>query len=309
MPTVLITGTSTGFGQLTTELLAARGWRVFATMRELAKKDSLEHALKQVGLSDRVTFERLDVTDPASIEAAVKSILAQTGNTLDAVVHNAGAAIVGALEDMPENEIRRVMETNFFGVLKLTRALLPTFRAQKRGRIVLVSSQAALAGQPANSIYSASKWALEGWAESLAYELHDFGIQIIVVEPGPYRTEIWNNTRWLMPADSAYFAWLQQLYRGIDRHKAKTSRDPREVAVVIADALQAPRPASATRSASWPISTIFYAARCRRGLSAEVRRDILACPACARFAKAPSRRRARFASRQRLGACLAEAAH
>lgn len=72
MPTVLITGTSTGFGQLTTELLAARGWRVFATMRELAKKDSLEHALKQVGLSDRVTFERLDVTDPASIEAAVK---------------------------------------------------------------------------------------------------------------------------------------------------------------------------------------------------------------------------------------------
>ncbi len=242
MPTVLITGTSTGFGQLTTELLAARGWRVFATMRELAKKDSLEHALKQVGLSDRVTFERLDVTDPASIEAAVKSILAQTGNTLDAVVHNAGAAIVGALEDMPENEIRRVMETNFFGVLKLTRALLPPFRAQKRGRIVLVSSQAALAGQPANSIYRASKWALEGWAESLAYELHDFGIQIIVVEPGPYRTEIWNNTRWLMPADSAYFAWLQQLYRGIDRHKAKTSRDPREVAVVIADALQAPRP-------------------------------------------------------------------
>ena len=157
-------------------------------------------------------------------------------------MHNAGAAIVGALEDMPENEIRRVMETNFFGVLKLTRALLPPFRAQKRGRIVLVSSQAALAGQPANSIYRASKWALEGWAESLAYELHDFGIQIIVVEPGPYRTEIWNNTRWLMPADSAYFAWLQQLYRGIDRHKAKTSRDPREVAVVIADALQAPRP-------------------------------------------------------------------
>jgi NAD(P)-dependent dehydrogenase (short-subunit alcohol dehydrogenase family) len=197
-----------------------------------------EHALKQVGLSDRVTFERLDVTDPASIEAAVKSILAQTGNTLDAVVHNAGAAIVGALEDMPENKIRRVMETNFFGVLKLTRALLPTFRAQKRGRIVVVSSQAALAGQPANSIYSASKWALEGWAESLAYELHDFGIQIIVVEPGPYRTEIWNNTRWLMPA----VAWLRQLYRGIDRHKAKTSRDPREVAVVIADALQAPRP-------------------------------------------------------------------
>ena len=116
MPTVLITGTSTGFGQLTTELLAARGWRVFATMRDLTKKDSLERALKQAGLSDRVTLKQLDV-DRGSGQ------IAQTGNTLDAVVHNAGAAIVGALEDMPESEIRRVMETNFFGVIELTRAL------------------------------------------------------------------------------------------------------------------------------------------------------------------------------------------
>ena len=81
MPTVLITGTSTGFGHLTTELLAARGWRVFATMRDLKRKDSLEHALKDAGLSERVTFLRLDVTDPASIAAAVKSVLAETGNT------------------------------------------------------------------------------------------------------------------------------------------------------------------------------------------------------------------------------------
>jgi NAD(P)-dependent dehydrogenase (short-subunit alcohol dehydrogenase family) len=98
--------------------------------------------------------------------AAVASILSQTKNTLDAVVHNAGIAVAGALEDLPESEIRRVMETNFFGVLELTRTLLPIFRAQRRGRIVLVSSQAAFAGQPANSIYCASKWALEGWADA-----------------------------------------------------------------------------------------------------------------------------------------------
>ena len=108
-------------------------------------------------------------------------------------MHNAGIAVAGVLEDLPDAEIRRVMETNFFGVLALTRALLPTFRAQGHGRIVLVSSQAALAGQPGNSMYCASKWALEGWAESLAYEVDPFGIDVVVIEPGPYRTEIWNS--------------------------------------------------------------------------------------------------------------------
>ena len=242
MPTVLITGTSTGFGHLTTELLAARGWRVFATMRDLKRKDSLERALKAAGLSERVSFVQLDVTDRASIEGAVKSVLAETDNTLDAVVHNAGIAIAGVLEDLPDAEIRRVMETNFFGVLTLTRVLLPTFRAQGHGRIVLVSSQAALAGQPGNSMYCASKWALEGWAESLAYEVDPFGIDVVVIEPGPYRTEIWNSSKWIMPQDSAYLGWLKRLRQGVDRHQSQTSRDPKEVAVTIVKALEARRP-------------------------------------------------------------------
>ena len=242
MSTVLITGTSTGFGYLTTELLAGRGWHVFASMRDLAKKNSLERALRNKGLLDHVTFEQLDLTDAASIEATVKSILPQTGNMLDAVVHNAGAAVAGVLEDIPEAEIRRVMETNFFGVLALTRALLPTFRSQKRGRIVLISSQAALAGQPGNSMYAASKWALEGWAESLAYEVDPFGIDVIVIEPGPYRTQIWNNTVWIEPANSPYQLWVRQLHQAADWHGAKTSRDPKEVAVAIVNALETPRP-------------------------------------------------------------------
>ncbi len=122
MPAVLITGTSTGFGRVTTEILAAKGWRVFATMRDLAKKGPLERALKKAGLESQVTILQLDVNDPASIEAAVAAILAETGNALDAVVHNAGVAVAGAHEDIPDAEIRRVMETNFFGVLALTRA-------------------------------------------------------------------------------------------------------------------------------------------------------------------------------------------
>jgi NAD(P)-dependent dehydrogenase (short-subunit alcohol dehydrogenase family) len=134
------------------------------------------------------------------------------------------------------------METNFFGVLGLTRAVLPTFRAQAGGRIVLVSSQSAFAGQPANSIYCASKWALEGWAESIAYELDGFGIDVILVEPGPYRTEIWRSTPRVLPADGAYTPWLRRVFRGADQHEAKHARDPREVANVIARALEARRP-------------------------------------------------------------------
>ena len=158
------------------------------------------------------------------------------------MVHNAGIAVAGVLEDLPDAEIRRVMETNFFGVLALTRALLPTFRAQRHGRIVLVSSQAALAGQPGNSMYCASKWALEGWAESLAYEVDPFGIDVVVIEPGPYRTEIWNSTTWVKPSHSAYLPWLQKLQHAADRHQANTSRDPKEVAATIVKALEARRP-------------------------------------------------------------------
>jgi NAD(P)-dependent dehydrogenase (short-subunit alcohol dehydrogenase family) len=242
MPAVLITGTSTGIGHVTTEALAARGWRVFATMRDLEKRHSLERSLRKAGIENRVSIEQLDLNDAQSIQKAVRSTLSQTGNTLDAVVHNAGVSVAGALEDLPETEIRRVMETNFFGVLQLTRALLPTFRAQKHGRILIVSSQAAFAGQPANSIYCASKWALEGWAESLAYELDPFGIYIILIEPGPYRTQIWRTTPRIQPPNSAYRAWVQQLFRAADLHEARTARDPREVAIVIADVLETPRP-------------------------------------------------------------------
>ncbi len=242
LKTVLITGTSSGFGLVSTGLLAERGWRVFATMRNLKKRAKLERSLTEAGLSDRVTFEQLDVTDPASIERATEAILAKTGNRLDAVVHNAGVAAAGALEDLPEEDIRRVMETNFFGILELTRALLPTFRAQGHGRIVLISSQAGFTGQPGNSIYCASKWALEGWAESVAFELAPFGIDVMLVEPGPYRTEIWHSSPRIQPEASPYHQWLQLLFQAADRHEARVSGDPKDVALVIARALESPRP-------------------------------------------------------------------
>ena len=112
MQSALITGTSTGIGQATAVVLASRGWRVFATMRNLEKAGSLEQALKDTRGQNSVEIEQLDVTSGASIQAVVKSLLARTGNTLNAVVHNAGVAAAGAFEDVPESELRRVMETN-----------------------------------------------------------------------------------------------------------------------------------------------------------------------------------------------------
>lgn len=242
MPTVLVTGCSTGIGLATATVLAGRGWHVFATMRNLEKSRPLEQLASRAGVLDRVEIEQLDVTDTSSIHAAVATILSRTSYSLDAIVHNAGVAVGGALEDVPEVEVRRVMETNFFGVLELTRAVLPTFRKQRRGRIVVVSSEAAFAGQPANSIYSASKWAVEGWAEALAYELEPFNIHVVLIEPGPYRTPMWQTSPRILPPDSPYSAWVQHVFRAADAHSARAARDPEEVARVIADALKAPRP-------------------------------------------------------------------
>ena len=118
MPTVLITGTSTGIGEATTKALAGRGWRVFATMRDLKKAEALERSLNDAGIRQHVELDRLDVTDPTSIWDGVAATLSRTENRLDAVVHNAGVAAGGAFEDLPEAEVRRVMETNFFGVLE-----------------------------------------------------------------------------------------------------------------------------------------------------------------------------------------------
>src|SRR5262249_14829156 len=158
------------------------------------------------------------------------------------VGHKARVSAAGAFEDLPSPEIRRVMETNFFGVLELTRALLPVFRAKRDGRIILVSSEAAFMGQPANSIYCASKWAIEGWAESVAFELKPFGIEVVLVEPGPYHTEIWNSSPRISAEGSPYRAWVQFVFRAGDAHVASRGGDAQVVAVRIADVLEAGSP-------------------------------------------------------------------
>jgi len=215
---------------------------VFASMRNLERKGRLETALEEAGVPANVEIVPLDVTQPASVREGVGTVLRAAGGRLDALVHNAGVAAGGAFEDLPDVDVRRVMETNFFGVLDLTRALLPAFRAQRSGRILILSSDAAFLGQPANSIYCASKWAIEGWAEAMTHELALFGIEVVLIEPGPYVTEIWQSSPRIAPEGSAYRQWVQYVFRAGEAHLRSRGGDARVVAREIANILEARHP-------------------------------------------------------------------
>jgi NAD(P)-dependent dehydrogenase (short-subunit alcohol dehydrogenase family) len=236
--TVLVTGCSSGFGLETSVLLARRGWHVLATMRDLERRDVLDRTAAGAGV--RVEVLQLDVTDGDSIARAVNGI-----GSLDALVHNAGIGDAGFFTDMPDETVRTMMETHFFGVLELTRRALPALRAARssvRARIVVVSSVGAFFPQPALSAYVASKWAVEGWAEVVAMELRPMGIDVVLVEPGMFKTAIWTRATVARPTGSPYGAVVDRLQPRLMQIVQRFGRDPRVVAVRIADLLEARRP-------------------------------------------------------------------
>jgi len=188
--TALITGASSGFGLLTTVTLARRGWRVIATMRDLSRQGKLEEAARIAGVLDRIQFLALDVTNPEQIATLAAQVAARP-TPLHAVVNNAGFAMAGFAEDVSDAELRRQFETNFFGAAAVTRAFLPQLRRQGFGHIVMVSSISGRMGFPGVGSYVASKFALEGWTETLRLEMKPLGIQIVLVEPGSFQTDIW----------------------------------------------------------------------------------------------------------------------
>jgi NAD(P)-dependent dehydrogenase (short-subunit alcohol dehydrogenase family) len=232
---VLVTGCSSGFGLETAALLATRGWRVFATMRDLSRRDRLDERLAREG--SRVEVLSLDVTDTGSVERAVGEALERSGG-LDAVVSNAGVGDAGFFVVMPDDAVRRVMETNFFGALALARVVLPSMRERGRGRFVAVSSVGAFAASPGLSIYGASKWALEGWAEALAVEVAPFGIGVALVEPGTYKTGIWTAAAIARRPGSAYTPLIEAMEPRVRESVQRYGRDPREVAEKIAGVLE-----------------------------------------------------------------------
>lgn len=190
MRTVVITGASRGLGLASAVRLYKDGWRVVAAMRGVdAGLENLRAATGAAAGDPRLIGVRLDLDDAASITEAANAIVAVVGAP-DALVHNAGIAAAGAFEDTPVSTWDRIFATNLFGPIALTRALLPAMRAAGRGRIVVVSSQGAVRGMPAISAYSASKGALERWAESLAGEVAAFGLGVTIVVAGTFKTDI-----------------------------------------------------------------------------------------------------------------------
>jgi NAD(P)-dependent dehydrogenase (short-subunit alcohol dehydrogenase family) len=178
--TVLVTGASSGFGRETVKLFHQKGWNVVATMRTPSNDVEL-------AALDGVLVTRLDVTDKASIGAAVALAVDRFGG-IDVLVNNAGYGTLGALEAAPDDVIRQQFEVNFFGLIDVTKAVLPGMRARRSGVIVNVSSVGGRVTFPFCTLYHATKFAVEGLTESLQYELNPFGIRLKIVEPGGYRT-------------------------------------------------------------------------------------------------------------------------
>lgn len=247
---VLITGCSSGFGRLTAQALATRGFRVFASMRAVAgNNEGAAQELRAWATQGSLALEvlELDVTDPDSIARSVAHVHEQVGG-LDVLVNNAGVAGLGLLECYPAEQLQRLFDVNIFGVQRMCRAVLPGMRARGRGQIVFVSSTFGRVLLPSVGAYVASKFALEAMAEAYAYELAAVGIDVTIVEPGTYPTSIGDNMGGWSPEDPARAEGYGRaaelpghMQQGIMAALSSTpAPDPRDVSNAILDAVTSP---------------------------------------------------------------------
>jgi NAD(P)-dependent dehydrogenase (short-subunit alcohol dehydrogenase family) len=229
---VLVTGASSGIGRACAEHLAHNGWRVFGTSRAWSPA------------APAVPFEMvaMDVDDENSVRQCVENVLVRAGR-LDAVVNNAGISIMGSVEDTSIEEAKAQLETNFFGVLRVCRATLPSLRNQGGGHVVNISSLAGVIGLPFSGLYSASKWALEGVSESLRMECRAFGIHVVLVEPGDFRTQITARRRTVHAAETndAYREVFARCKKKQDQDEAN-AQSPEAVARLVTRILNDPNP-------------------------------------------------------------------
>jgi NAD(P)-dependent dehydrogenase (short-subunit alcohol dehydrogenase family) len=228
----LITGTSSGIGRATAALLAKSGYRVFGAVRNIPSGEPIPN----------VDFLQLDVRHDESAKEAVRSLLSRAGR-IDALVNNAGYTLIGSLEETSIEEAKQVFETNFFGVLRMTQAVLPVMRGQGYGRIANISSVVGFLPAPYQGIYAASKHALEGYSESLDHEVRQFGIRVSVIEPGFTRTNIGQNSQVAGRPLDAYASERTRVLEAI-RENTANGENPVTVASVVLEALTArsPRP-------------------------------------------------------------------
>ncbi len=231
--TWFITGASSGFGRAFAEHALAQGHNVVATAR---RADRLQELAAQA--PDRVLAVRLDVDQPDDAEAAVAAAIARFGR-IDVLINNAGFAVLGAIEETPDAELRAIMDTNFFGAMAVTRAALPHLRAQRSGAVVNITSMGGQMSFAGYGAYSASKFALEGASEALAQEMAPFGVKVLIVEPGSFRTDLVAGALRAMP-EIADYAQSVGPTRAMTRDMNHTQPgDPAKAAAAIEQALDA----------------------------------------------------------------------
>lgn len=204
MKTIFITGASTGLGKATAKLFALNGWKVIATMRKPENETVLN-------LIDNITLLPLDVTNLAQIKETVQKAI-NLGN-IDVVFNNAGYGLMGPLESTTDAQLVRQLETNLLGVIRVTQAFIPYFREKQGGLFITTTSIGGLITFPFSSVYHATKWALEGWSESMSFELKKIGVSIKTVSPGGIKTDFLSRSA-DMSAHPAYDKWVEKLFAG-----------------------------------------------------------------------------------------------
>lgn len=237
----LITGCSSGIGYETALMLARNGYHTFATMRNVKKSNSILKTSEEENLPLKVL--ELDVNDVRSIERAISQVKNEA-KRIDILINNAGYGLVGFFEDLSLDEIRNQFETNFFGVLNITKKVIPIMRSQKSGIIINISSGAGQVGFPGISAYVSTKFAVEGFSESLTYELSPFGIKVIIIEPGVIKTNFFNNctiSEQSAKNGSPYSSSVNKLQKDIDMMQEHAT-SPTEVAKMILQVLRTDEP-------------------------------------------------------------------
>ena len=236
---MIITGASSGFGLLSSIEFLKKGYLVVATMRDLQKKEKVLQKLNDSTLKENLHFCQLDVTSPNSIDN-FKQTIERLGR-IDVLLNNAGFATGGFVEEIPLAEYKSQFETNFFGLVEVTKLILPFMRHQGSGKIINLSSISGQIGFPGLSPYVSSKFALEGWCESLQLEVRPFGIDVALIEPGSFQTNIWSSGTKIaeksMQPTSPYYQMFKKIEARLENGQVSYG-DPLNVANFIVELAQ-----------------------------------------------------------------------
>jgi NAD(P)-dependent dehydrogenase (short-subunit alcohol dehydrogenase family) len=233
----IVTGANSGFGLLSSIELARRGYHVLATMRDTMKAEELLKMAKLRGVGAYITIMSLDVTSEESIQC-FKGTITQQYSSVDLLLNNAGYALGGFAEEVSMAEYREQFETNVFGVMAVTQVVLPLMRKEGKGKIINMSSISGRFGFPGLSPYVSSKHALEGYSESLRLELKPFGIDVFLIEPGSYQTNIWTSGMKVasrsLEKESPYYTYMKKIKSEMERGQDRLG-NPEEIAALVGE--------------------------------------------------------------------------